>query len=199
MTEYVLGLIPDYGLYVVFGVVVLACLGGPLPASMIVLAAGSFAAAGDLVLWQVFAIAFVAFVAGDQLAYTIANKAGPKLLDRFRRNKKMAALIGRSEDMLQSKGGSAVLISHTIASPTCPYVCYLCGAGGMPYPAFSLFAITGAAIWTLAYVSLGYYFADQLTQVSTILSKIFGFLIAGAVFIGSAIWLARQWKNRDVA
>lgn len=199
MIEYVLGLIPDYGLYVVFCVVLLACLAAPLPASMLVLAAGSFAAAGDLVLWQVFAIASIAFVIGDQLAYKIARAAGPRLLDRFRHNKRIGPVIGRSEALLQSKGGSAVLISHTIASPTCPYVSYLCGAGGMPYMAFSLYAAVGAVIWTAVYVGLGYLFADQLTQVSAILSNFFGFVIAGAAVIGSALWLVRQWKNRHQA
>ena len=197
MTEIVLGLVPDYGLYLVFSVVVLACLAAPLPASMLVLAAGSFAAAGDLVLWQVFAVACLAFIAGDQIAYGIARSAGPVVLGRLRQNKKIMPIIARSEDLLERKGGLAVLLSHTVVSPTCPYVSYLCGAGGMSYFAFSGPAIIGAIAWTAAYVGLGYTFADQLTQVSEILSNFFGFVIAGVAVVGSAIWLRRQWKNNQ--
>ena len=198
MTEIVLGLVPDYGLYLVFSVVMLACLAAPLPASMLVLAAGSFAAAGDLVLWQVFAVASLAFIAGDQVAYGIARSAGPVVLGRLRQNRKIKPIIARSEDLLERKGGLAVLLSHTVVSPTCPYVSYLCGAGGMSYFAFSGPAIIGAILWTTAYVGLGYTFADQLTQVSEILSNFFGFVIAGVAVVGSAIWLRRQWKNNQV-
>ena len=198
MTEIVLGLVPDYGLYLVFSVVTLACLAAPLPASMLVLAAGSFAAAGDLVLWQVFAVACLAFIAGDQIAYGIARSAGPVVLRRLRQNKKIMPIIARSEGLLERKGRLAVLLSHTIISPTCPYVSYLCGAGGMSYFAFSGPAIIGAIIWTATYVGLGYTFADQLTQVSEILSNFFGFVIAGAAVAGSAIWLRRQWKINQI-
>ena len=48
MTDSVLALVPDYGIFLVFGVVLLACLAVPLPASVLVLTSGSFAAAGDL-------------------------------------------------------------------------------------------------------------------------------------------------------
>jgi len=197
MTEYVLGLVPSYGLYLIFAVVTLACLAIPLPASMLVLAAGSFAAAGDLTLWQVLLVSFAAFVVGDQLAYRIANFAGPTLLGRLRVNKKMDDLITKSEDLLQTKGKAAVLLSHTVLSPTCPYVSYLCGAGSMNWFSFSLVAGVGAALWTAAYVGLGYAFADQLSQVSDILSDFFGFVIAACVLLASGYWLARQWKSRQ--
>lgn len=194
MTEYVLGLIPDYGLQAVFVVVVLACLAVPLPASLLVLAAGSFAAAGDLVLWQVFAVAYLAFVVGDQLAFGIARIVGPSTLGLLRRHKRMSALVARSEALLQQKGGVAVLLSHTIVSPTCAYVSYLSGAGGMRHRAFSSYAAFGAVLWTAAYVGLGYVFAGQLTQVSEVLSNFFGLVLAGLAVAGSAVWLLRRWK-----
>lgn len=196
MTEYVLGLVPTYGLYLIFTVVMLACLAIPLPASMLVLAAGGFAASGDLTLWRVVLVSFVAFVVGDQLAYRISYLAGPRLFARLRTNNKMDALIVKSEDLLDRRGQSAVLLSHTILSPTCPYVSYLCGAGGMKWQAFSVVAVIGAALWTAAYVGLGYLFAGQLTQVADLLSDFFGFVIAGFVLIGSGAWLARQWKEK---
>lgn len=196
MTDYILGLVPTYGLYLIFVVVTLACMAIPLPASMLVLAAGSFAAAGDLVLWQVLAVSFVAYVVGDQLAYRIAAIAGPKLLGRLRGNRKMDRVINKSEALLQRKGKAAVLLSHTILSPTCPYVSYLCGAGGMSWRSFSTVAAFGAALWAAAYVGLGYAFADQLSQVSTILSDFFGLVIAACVLFGSGLWLARRWKER---
>ena len=195
MSELVLGLIPDYGLYVVFGVVVLACLAAPLPASMLVLAAGGFAATGDLVLTHVFATTFAAFVIGDQVAFQLARGAGARLLTRLEQRPKLAALLARSEDLLARRGQTAVLLSHTLLSPTCPYVSYLCGAGGMAWRPFSMAALPGAAIWTGGYVGLGYLFAGQISQVSNILSNALGLILAATVLGVSGLWLLRQWRR----
>ena len=198
MTEFALGLIPDYGLYVIFAVVFFACLAVPLPASVLVLAAGSFAAAGDLVLWQVMAVTCFAFVIGDQLAYSLAKVAAAKVLGFARRSSKVDALVSRGDDMLQRRGKVAVLLSHTIISPTCPYVSYLCGASQIPRALFSVYAAIGAVIWTLVYVGLGYIFSNQLTQVSLILSNFFGLVISVIVLWVSAAWLFRRWKEHQL-
>ena len=53
MTETVLALVPSYGLLLVALGTFFSCLALPVPSSLIMLSAGGFAAAGDLVLWQV--------------------------------------------------------------------------------------------------------------------------------------------------
>lgn len=72
MADAILALVPDYGVFPIFGVVLLACLSVPLPASVLVLTSRSFAAVGDISLLTVFLIATVAYVLGDQLAYRLA-------------------------------------------------------------------------------------------------------------------------------
>ncbi len=194
MTDVVLNLVPQYGLYLIFGVVFLACLAVPLPSSMLVLASGSFAATEDLVLWQVMAVTFAAFVLGDQVAFHIANRLGPKLLAPMRDRARFARAINKSEAMLEQRGGIAVLLSHTILSPTCPYVSFLCGAGGLKWITFSVTAVIGALIWTSAYVGLGYSFASQLSQVTDLISDFIGIILAGAFLFGSFLWLRAKWR-----
>ncbi|RJE78985.1 DedA family protein [Paracoccus sp. JM45] len=197
MTETILALVPDYGLTLIFLVVSLACLAVPLPASMLVLTAGSFAASGDLSLGWVFVTAFAAFILGDQIAFFIARLAGPKVLAMLGRSPRMAPAIARSENLLQDRGTLAVLLSHTILSPTCPYISYLSGAGGLSHGRFSLAAIPGAAIWTLGYVGLGYVFATQLEQLAQITSQFFGVVLAATVAIGMFMLLRIRWKHES--
>ncbi|MEM9477811.1 MAG: DedA family protein [Pseudomonadota bacterium] len=199
MTETVLALVPDYGVFLVFGVVLLACLAVPLPASVLVLTSGSFAAAGDISLLTVFFAATVAYVLGDQLAYGLARKLGPSLLCFFERSERTAPVVEKSKALLQRRGALAVLISHTILSPACPYVSYLSGAGGLNWRSFTFAAIPGALIWTAMYVGLGYTFASQLEQVASILSNFFGVVLAGAVAVASVILLMRRWQSQAVA
>lgn len=199
MTDFVLALVPQYGLWLIFGVVLLACLAFPLPASMLVLASGSFAASGDLIVWQVFVVTFAAFVIGDQIAYRIAHKAGAPLLDWMGQRPRVAPLVQKSKDLLGRRGTVAVLLSHTVLSPTCPYVSYLCGAGGMTWRAFTATAVFGAGIWSAAYVGLGFVFATQLSQVAEILSDFLGIVMAGAVGMACFMLLRSRWRQASAA
>lgn len=68
MTETVLALVPSYGLLLLALGAFFSCLALPVPSSLIMLSAGGFAAAGDLVLGQVGATALIGAIAGDQMA-----------------------------------------------------------------------------------------------------------------------------------
>ena len=195
MIDTILGLVPDYGLFLVFGVVLLACLAIPLPASVLVLTAGSFAAAGDLPLGSLFIVVATAYIVGDQIAFGFAQKVGPSALSIFERSDRVAPVLDRSRTLLDRHGSLAVLLSHTLLSPTCPYVSYLSGAGGLSWKSFTCVAIPGALIWTAIYLGLGYTFASQLEQVAVILSNFFGVVLAGVVAGFSFLLLRRRWKN----
>lgn len=199
MTETLFGLIPSFGLIVVFAVVALACLAVPLPASALVLATGGFAAAGDLSLSAVFGIVFSAFVLGDQLAFGLANMFGPRLLGWLAERSKPRSVLEKGQEMVEQHGVLAVFLSHTILSPSCPYVSYACGAGGMRWLSFTIAATIGAAIWTAAYMGLGYAFARQLSQVSEILGQFF--ILAGALLALMVFWkmIRRRWRMIQLA
>jgi membrane protein DedA with SNARE-associated domain len=195
MTDFIIGLIPDYGLIVLFFVVSLACMAVPLPSSMLVLTSGAFAATGDLNVWAVCGVAFTAYVLGDQVAFMIASRIGPQLLGWIRGKPRLLPIIERSEHLLKTKGPSAVFLSHTILSPTCPYISYLSGAGGMKWRVFSIVASVGAGVWVAVYVALGYLFASQLGQVASMLSQFFGVVIALCVVAGCIMLLRRHWQQ----
>ena len=65
MTEVILALAADYGVPLLFCVTFLSCLALPVPSSLLMLASGGFAAAGDLSLPAVAAAAFCGAVIGD--------------------------------------------------------------------------------------------------------------------------------------
>ncbi|MEL6425214.1 MAG: DedA family protein [Pseudomonadota bacterium] len=194
MTDVLLSLVPDYGVILVFCVVLVACLAVPLPASVLVLTSGSFAAAGDIALSSVFLAAAAAYILGDQLAYGLAFRIGPSVLRIFERSERTAPVLEKCKRLLREHGALAVLISHTILSPTCPYITYLSGAGGLNWGSFTIAAIPGALIWTAMYVGLGYTFASHLEQVVTILGNFFGVVLAGGVALASVILLLRRWR-----
>ena len=193
MTDIFIALIPSYGLLLLFVIVALASLAVPLPASVLVLASGSFAASNDLVLWQVFSTTLLAFLIGDQLNYALARKFGPALLDILKRKPRLNTALSKSEDYLDKHGGLAIFVSHTILSPLCPYINYICGAKGMKWSAFSQVATLGAIVWSLVYVGLGYLFASQLALVIDILSPFMGVILSGFIVYLALCWLRAKW------
>ena len=193
MTEFFLGLIPDYGLYVVFISVLLAGLAIPLPSSMVVLAAGGFAAVGDLSLWRLLAVCFFAFCLADQLAFQIARFAGDPLLHRMRSSNRIGAMLNRSESMVNQHGLKAVVLSHTIVSPTAPYVNFLCGAGSMGWRSFSVAACSGSALWTLVLVSIGFLFSGRLPQLTNLTVDLAILSAALAIALILSVWLRHKW------
>jgi membrane protein DedA with SNARE-associated domain len=196
MTEYVLSLIPQYGLVVVFVVTVIACMGVPLPAAMLALASGGFAATGDLTLWHVVVVTLFSFVLGDQIAYFIARAQGNRLIGWLKGKKRLEPVVKKGEDLLQSKGNLAIVLSRTIISPAGPWVSYICGATGFRWVPFALSAFIGASCWTTVYVFLGYLFAGNLSAVTDLISNMLGVVVAGLGVTVAIIWLYRSWRNQ---
>lgn len=195
MTDYVLALIPQYGLIVVFVVTVIACMGIPLPAAMLALASGGFAATGDLTLWHVVVVTLASFVLGDHIAYFIARAKGDKLIEWLKCKKRFKPVVNKGEQLLQSKGSLAIVLSRTIISPAGPWVSYICGATGFRWILFAFSALIGAFCWTMAYVSLGYFFAGNLSAVTDLISNMLGVIVAGIGVIVAIAWLYRSWRN----
>lgn len=195
MTEYVLALIPDYGLFVVFGVVCIACLGIPLPSSIVLLTSGAFAAAGDLQIWQVILAAVAAYCLGDQIAFNSARLFGPNILEFLSKNEKLSALVKRSEALLDKHGLLGIFLSRTVFSPVGPFVGYVSGAVQMNWKSFSMAAIPAAALWCSCYTLLGYVFAVDLPQMSSLVVSILIFSVAFLAAIGFAIRIAFVWNK----
>jgi membrane protein DedA with SNARE-associated domain len=194
MTETLLALVPTWGLWLIVMALPLSCMALPVPSSIIVMAAGGFAAAGDMVLWQVQAAAFAGFIAGDQAVYAIARSGGAPLLDRMKSRGRLGPVFARAETLLDTRGPVAVFLSRTIFSPVGPYVGYLAGAMRMTWAGFTLAAVAGAAVWAIAYSTLGFVFATRITQVAGLIGNGLGVILGATVVIGLVWYLVRSWK-----
>ena len=193
MTETLLSLVPTYGLWLIFASVFLSCLALPVPSSVLVLAAGGFAAAGDLVLWQVIASALAGFVAGDQTAFQIGRLGGAPLLDRLSSHARLGKPLSKARAMLDQRGASAVFLSRTVLSPVGPYVGILGAALGLRWLAFVTGALPGAATWATTYSLLGYTATDRLAQSASLLGWLLGALVALALSIWAINRLRKGW------
>ena len=123
MTDILLLLVSDYGLVVIFAATLLSCFALPVPSSLMMMAGGAFSASGDLVLWQVSAVALAGAMIGDLTGYFLARRGGGEnLWARLRTLPHSANLMARAEAFLHRRGGWAVFLTRWLFSPLGPYV-----------------------------------------------------------------------------
>jgi len=195
MTEVLLALVPTYGLWLIGVSVLLSCLALPLPSTILVMAAGGFAAAGDLVYWQLVLVAFTSFVLGDQAVYRIARRGGPGLMARLGRGARGASALASAERLVDRFGVVAVFLSRTAFSPVGPWVGFLAGALRLSWSRYSIASTLGAICWSLAYSMLGYVFADRIATIASLIGSSTGLVVAASVAVGSLMWLVRSWRS----
>lgn len=195
MTDTLLLWVSEYGLVVITLATFFSCFALPMPSSLMMMAGGAFAAAGDLELWQVCLLAFSGAVAGDQAGYFLSRHyGGERLWASLRHRKASERLLAQAEGLLQRRGALAVYLTRWLFSPLGPYVNLIAGATRMAWPRFLLSDLLGEATWVGVYVTLGYVFGSQIEELSDTLGNVIGALSAGMVtlLLGRALWQQRR-------
>lgn len=197
MTDLALTLIADYGVVVLFCVTFLSCLALPVPSSLLMLASGSFAATGDLVLINVALAAFCGAVLGDNTGYAIARLSGDRMGDWLDKHPKRAKLRAKGHSFMQKWGGSSVFFSCWLVAPLGPYINYISGLTRFTWIRFAMWGVLGEIVWVSGYVGLGFMFGDNLTLIASLLGNASGLLTALAVTIILGLWLIRAAKAKN--
>ncbi len=191
-----LSAVPTYGPWLVALVTFLSCVGVPVPASMLMLAAGGFAAAGDLEVWQVAFAALLGAGVGDQTAYWAARKGGAPLVDRIATGAR-EQLLDRARAQVAARGTLAVFLTRWLISPLAPYANLIAGASRMRWLPFASAAVAGELVWVGVYVGAGYTFGDNLEAATEFAGSIVGFLAAGAIAAALGWWLWHLAKRGE--
>src|SRR5215213_8980995 len=83
-----------------------------VPSEASVIAAGVFASAGDTSIPLVILAAALGAFAGDQIAYAIGRRAGPRVLRHAGPGTRRDAAIGRAQRALARRGGTIIVASR---------------------------------------------------------------------------------------
>jgi membrane protein DedA with SNARE-associated domain len=189
MTDWLLELVPQYGLWLLGATTFLSCLALPFPASILMLTAGGFAAAGDLVLWQAFGAAAAGGIAGDQLGYWAGRGFGARVLARLRRDPGRDRLLAKADGLMDRRGVIAVFLSRWLVSPLGPYVNVIAGSTRYGWPRFTAAGVAGEAVWAGLYVGTGYGFAGNVAAASDMLGSVLGMVGGAGAVVALGYWL----------
>lgn len=196
MSETLFALVSTYGLIVVAGSAYLSCLAIPIPTAIVMLAGGAFAAAGDLVLWQVIGTAWLAAIAGDQTGFHIGRWGGAPLIETIARRTRRQPLVARARETVHRWGGLGVFFSTWLVAPLGPWVNLIAGAARLDRWRFTVWDAAGETIWVTAYITLGYAFGTRLDDLTQLVTDWSGLLASIAVVLALTVALILRLNDR---
>lgn len=175
------GYLFDYGHVLVFLVPLLSCLALPVPASAIFMLAGTMAAAGEFSIAALWLTGFAGAVIGDQIGYLAARHYSKNVQDLAGRNAALRGGLERAGEFSEKWGGLSVFFSRWLASPLGPYVNITSGLTRYDWRQFTLWQMTGEAIWVSIYLGIGYVFSTQAQAIADLIGNAIWLLVAGAI------------------
>ena len=180
LTDQLLAAFSQYGLPLMFGVITIASAGVPLPITLMLVAAGSFVALGEMKFWQVVVVASAAAVLGDQIGYALGRWGGHRVAGRVNRKKARAAQMRRAEKFARRWGGAGIFFSRWLVTPLGPWINLSSGMTAYPWARFLCWDIVGEVLWVVLYVALGKLFSDRIQALVDILGDL-GWVIVGLI------------------
>ncbi|MES2261318.1 MAG: VTT domain-containing protein [Pseudomonadota bacterium] len=169
-----LSLLQQYGVFIVFAVVLIEQIGLPIPAYPLLIVAGALAATGELHWGGVLGAALLACSISDFFWFRAGRRYGKRILKLLCRiSLSPDYCVSQTEDNFRRWGPKSLLIAkfipgfNTIAPP-------MSGAMGTSYPRFLGFSVPGGLIWSGSGIALGAYFHEKIDRVLDILSTMGG-------------------------
>src|SRR5438876_51375 len=174
LLSLLLTFLQNYGYLALWIAVFVAAVGIPIPITLLLLAAGAFAALGDFNIGLLFIISFSALVCGDNTGYWIGRIWGSKVLDRIERSRRWNRLIpprriAQSRQYFRRRGGWAIFLSRFLFSALGGVINLLSGSELYPYRYFLFFDISGESLGVFIPFMLGYIFGVSGEAIGDVL------------------------------
>jgi membrane-associated protein len=195
MSEFLLTQIINYGAPLFGLILLLAAVGIPLPASLLLIAAGAFSQQGVLDWVSIALFGFLGAVVGDAISFGMGFYAKNRVSKRMEGSPTWKS----ARDAFEARAGMAVYLTRFLVTALAVPTNLIAGGSGIPFRRFMFYDLLGELTWIILYGGLGYLFGSQWELVSDFISS-FGGLILGLVILGIGVWLwTRRLRNIENA
>lgn len=181
---YLLTWVISYGAPVIGVALLLGGIGVPIPASLLVIAAGAFSQQGILDPIPAIIVGFFSVVIGDAISYMIGKKAIHWFSPRYISTENLH-LAGKHFSRF---GGGLIVASRSILSSIAIPTNLTAGSSEYPFVRFLVYDMVGELIWIIGYGGLGYIFGTAWEDISDFITNTGGFL-GMLVVVGVASYL----------
>lgn len=189
--ELLLRLIADYGLWFVFGNVLLVQLGMPLPAYPVLILTGTLAATGRLSPAALLGTAVVACLLADVVWFLIGRWLGRRVLRVLCRiSLSPDSCVRQTESTFVRFGPPSLMVAKFIPG-FASVATALAGALRIGVGAFIVFDAIGAALWAGVALALGWLFSPAIEDIVNLLARLGHW---GLMLVAVAVALFVTWK-----
>lgn len=165
MHEFVqifVGWLIEYGGPILFLMLVLGIVGLPIPDETLLTLSGWLIAKGQLNLVPTVIFAIAGSICGITISYWLGRNTGTWLLKRYGpRFKFTEKRIQHVHGWFERIGKWSLLVGYFV--PLVRHLTgYVAGTLELPFREFAIFAYAGAVIWSLSFLSLGYFLLVEI-------------------------------------
>lgn len=196
-------LIASFGPYALGGVVLVVFIETGLlfpflPGDSLLFTAGMLTAQEHITvpIWVLCAALFVAAFAGDQLAYLIGSRIGPRIFNRPDSRFFKQQYIEMTNAYFEKYGGRTVIVARFVPFVR-TYAPVAAGVGSMSYRHFVSYNVIGALLWAVGITLLGYALGNVTFIKENIEALAVAIVLVSVVPIGVELWRARREQRDD--
>jgi membrane-associated protein len=172
--------------------------GVPVPAGVLLIAAGALVRQGFMDWQAAFLCAWLGALLGDVLSYTMGRWVAQWV--RGRLSERYAAVWHRAEERFRNHGGWAVFTTSWLIRGLAIPTNLAAGSSRYPIQRFIAWSAAGKLVWILLHAGLGYAFARQWQFVGETMSRWGDWLGLGvAAGLGAYLLLRRLRANQGDA
>lgn len=199
MTDVLLNIIEQFGLFAIFILSALesACI--PIPSELVVPPAGWLAATENppWTLTSVVIAATIGNVAGSWASYEIAKYGGRPLILRYGRYVMLNEQhLETAERWFAKRGELTVFITRMLPAFR-TFISVPAGVGKMPLGRFLFYSLLGSIPWNLGLAYAGFQLGNHWERVENYLEPI-SYVAAALLLIGAVwFWLSQRRKRRN--
>lgn len=190
-------LVQTYGLWMLAAVVLLECMGVPLPGETALLAAAIYAGSThQLSIGSVVVVAATAAVVGGGAGYAIGRSAGIPLISRYGRYVRLNEPRLKVGQYLFLRHGGKIVFLGRFVPLLRTFAAMLAGANRMHLPYFLLVNALGGVAWALLLGSVAYLFGDQVRSLAGPASLLLA-VAAALVLAGAYLFFRKHEKELE--
>ncbi len=184
--EIVLHWVTQYGYIGIFSLLVLGIVGLPIPDETLLTFAGYLVYRGWLHLLPTLASAFLGSVCGITLSWILGRTFGLLLVNHYGHYFHVTEeRLEQVHHWFKRAGRWALTLGYYVPGVR-HLTAYVAGASRLELPIFALFAYSGALLWSVSFITLGYFLGEEWTRSGARIQRnleITGALTLAAVFL----------------